>query len=430
MNLRTVLKNKFFVLGVVAILLTIALLASFLKPVKRKESVTEKITVPTVRITGAGFNLTKDYSQAMIEYNNPNTSVNIKKEGKIKVRGNSTALAPKKPYKIKFEEKQDLLGKGEFKDWVLLANAFDKTLLRNKLVLDFGQKTKVSYNPNSEFVEVWLEDVFLGSYLLVDPIEAKKGRIEIDIENNEFLIEIEPDWRMEEGVTYITTKNQLLFGVNEPEEVTEEQREFLQDFLDKAEAAMLSGDKEEYTKYIDLDSFVDFYIIQELFKNVDVAFSSTRFYVKGDKLYAGPLWDFDLSSGNANGVYYPDYGSNQTANAEGHKGIWATKLLWYDHLMKDDYFLEQVKTRYKELQKDIVNLYEDNKKGTNQIDTFMAQYEASFRANYTDAKWDIDKPYSEYERFPNSTYKNNVEFLRQWFKSRNEWLLTHWEINK
>jgi uncharacterized protein YjdB len=317
---------------------------------------------------------------------------------------------------------------GKYKNWVLLANAFDKTLLRNKLVFDFSEEIGLRYTPNFKVVDVWLNGIYIGNYLLGEPIEVNKDRVNIDTSKNDYLLELEAS-RFEGDVTYLTTeKYKMRFALNEPEILNEAQMDYLNNFFKDMESAISSGDYELYSKYIDIESFVDFYIVEEYFKNVDVSFSSTRFYIKNDKLYAGPVWDFDLSAGNANNNN-PDYLTYNNVDSTGnsYEGLWADEIVWYKVLFRDNYFFNKVKNRYAELQGSIVNLYENNEKGKNKIDALLEENTVSFYNNYTEAGWDVSVPTNVLERYPDSTYEENVEFLRQWLKNRNEWLLSYWE---
>lgn len=132
----------------------------------------------------------------------------------------------------------------------------------------------------------------------MEPIEANKGRVDIETDNNEYLLELKSS-RVEDGAEYVKTDKGMRFVLNEPEELSNVQRQYLSKFLNDAEKSISGLNYINYSNFIDIDSFIDFYIAEEFSKNVDVAFSSTRFYIKDNKLYAGPVWDFDLSSGNA-----------------------------------------------------------------------------------------------------------------------------------
>jgi hypothetical protein len=119
----------------------------------------------------------------------------------VKLRGNSTSKAEKKPLKIKLSSKQSLLGMDKGKKWNLLANAFDKTLIRNKLCLDLGEKMGLAYLSQSRFVDVYYNDELMGNYLITEPVEAGTGKVEIEENGSDFMIELERE-RYESDVTY------------------------------------------------------------------------------------------------------------------------------------------------------------------------------------------------------------------------------------
>ncbi len=344
---------------------------------------------------------------------------------KVKVRGNSTSSGEKKPFNIKFSGKTDVLGMGKNKKWCLLANCYERTLIRNQTVFDFADSIGLAYTPSYRVVDVYMNNRFLGSYLLTDAVEASESRVDIDNEANEFILE--RDARTDEGTTYFTTPYYgLRLGINEPEEPTAEQYNWLMDFINKAETALRSGDYEEIQKYFDIDSMIDFYIVLELFKNVDVDTGSTRFYIKGDKIYGGPCWDFDLSSGNCSSSYYTTY-NNIYSSGNSWEGLWCN-CLWFRPLLQYPDFKEALYDRYLDLQDEIVNLFADNILGRNYIDTTVEKYWGSISRNYNEAGWKIGKVYSELERIPDKTYEENLEFFRSWLEKRNEWLLSKWDL--
>lgn len=115
---------------------------------------------------------------------------NFENFGYIKKRGNSTAQSPKRPYNIKFDEKVDFLGMGKAKKWVLLSNPFDPTLIRNKLIYDLASNLSFAFSPKSYFIDVWLNDVFMGNYQISEKIEFQKNRIPYSTENGDFLFEV------------------------------------------------------------------------------------------------------------------------------------------------------------------------------------------------------------------------------------------------
>ena len=343
----------------------------------------------------------------------------------VNVRGNSTSSAYKKPYNIKFESKTDVLGMGKNKKWSLLANCYDKTLIRNAVVMDFAKELGVPYTPDYRFVDVYVNDELHGSYLLIDSIEVGETRVDIGLDNNEYLLEL--DWNPEDSDCYYfySFGGGLKFAINEPEidELTREQQKYVEDLVADAEDALLYGDFEEIQKYFDIESMAKFYLTLEFFRNIDVATSSTRFHIKGGKIYGGPVWDFDLSSGN----YNVDYYGTDTLEQRFH----ATKMKWFGELVKFDEFQSIVNEYFLEMQDTIVNLYADNLIGVNKIDTMIETYGASFDRNHNEAGWApnvVHHSSMQLERHPDETYEENVEFYRNWLKERNEWLVEEWGL--
>jgi hypothetical protein len=165
---------------------------------------------------------------------------------------------------------------GKNKKWCLLANCYERTLIRNQTVFDFADSIGLAYTPSYRVVDVYHNNKLLGTYLLTDAVEASETRVDIDNEANEFILE--RDARTDEGTVYFTTNRYgIRLGINEPEEPTTAQYNWLMDFLKNAENALSSGNYDNVKKYFDIDSMIDFYIVLELFKNVDISsFMSVR----------------------------------------------------------------------------------------------------------------------------------------------------------
>lgn len=349
------------------------------------------------------------------------------KDSSIKIRGNSTSSGAKKPYNFKFSGKTEILGMGKAKKWCLLANCYEKTLFRNEMVFDFARNSTVlQYTPDSRFVDVYLNGVLQGNYILCEAVEASSSRVDIDIDNGEYLLE--RDVREDEGTVYINSPMLgIRFGINEPEEPTQAQVDELNSFLYKAEKALNSKDITEIEKYFDLESIVDFYIVLEYFKQVDVSVGSTRFYIKNGKIYGGPVWDFDLTMGNCLASYYTAY-NNVGGSGKSCEGIYCN-VDWFRYFNRVPEFEEMRNERYLELQSEIVNLYTDTGAGKNYMDTVLDTYGDSFARNYDEAGWKVDVVYSSLERIPDKTYEQNVAYLRTWLKERNEWMLKNWGLD-
>lgn len=362
--------------------------------------------------------------------------------GTANTRGNSTVYADKKAYNFKFDSNYDLLGLGKAKKFSLLANAFDKSLLRNKLAMDLGNAMGIPYNSSSTFVDVYVDGKYLGNYLLIESIEEGEERVNIDSENDKeynsnVLLELENSGRNEEGCTYITTSTYgERFVMGSPEKADDITEDFFAqkvtdttNALNAFEKALASNDYAAFSTLMDVESFVNFYIVTEFFKQQDIAFSSTRFFIQDGKLYAGPLWDFDLSSGNLNTGYY-------TADDQSPEGYHTTVNKWFNALMQNATFKRLVKERFNEMLPTIKSLYEGE---GNTIDALLAEMGTSAALNYTStaengAGWNISAKdsgdgYSYANSYNFSSYEESVEHFRKWLADRTAFLEEEWAID-
>lgn len=405
---------------------------------KKEESdtpvVEERYDVPKVYIYSGKNQINAEaYTSCkivIVEEKGESSATITDESSKIKIRGNSTSAGYKKPFNIKFSEKTDVLGMGKNKKWSLLANCFDKTLIRNQVAFDIAKALNIPYTPDYRVVDVYVNDVLQGSYLLVDSIEVGPTRVDIDTTGNEFLLELDKNPEDPECKYLTTSKYGIKFAINEPElaDLTAEQLSYVKTFLKDAENALASKNMKEIKKYFDIESMASFYLIQEFFRNVDVNTSSTRFHIKDGKIYGGPVWDFDLSSGNYCREYYTTMFDRR---GNSYAGLFATKMPWFGALTEIKEFQDIVNQKFLDNQALFVNLYADNELGQNHIDETIETYSESFSRNHNEAGWDVSKIHTSGfigERKPDATYEQNVEFYRKWLKDRNEWLLDEWGL--
>ncbi len=350
----------------------------------------------------------------------------------IRIRGNSTSLASKVGYNIKLSKKTSLFGMAKIKKWALLANAYDKTTMRNAIALNFGEQLGMDFVSDYKMCEVILNGTYLGSYMLVESVGVSEDRVDINLDNNDAMFELEMDYtRQKEDVTYFYTSHYgMCFGVEEPEVPTAKQVVSWVNILNTVELAIKSGDMNEIEKYINVDSFVQVYIANEYLKNVDVWMSSMRFYLKDGILYAGPIWDYDLSMGNADHTYYDDY-CNYQYSEKSCTGAWATRHAWFADLMKCSDFFKLVADKYLEMQPVIISYYEGE---GNFIDTFLNENWELLNRTYKPwseggANLQVDVALGKYEMRPLKTISANVEYLRTWLKNRNAWMLTYLHLD-
>ena len=278
----------------------------------------------------------------------------------IKGRGNSTWNQPKKPYRLKLGKAAALLGMPSSKHWVLLANFLDKSALRNSIAFELGAKSSLAWTPKSRFVEVVLNGKYVGLYQLVEQIRLDKQRINIDALSEDdttgdaltggYHIERDARWDAKIEPGFLSSKSQP-FTLKDPEEPTPEQLAYIKGYVNSTESAIFgTGFKDPvsgYAKYIDVPSFIDWFLIHEYLRVNDAWYSSTNMYKpRLGKLYAGPLWDFDLSMGTPN----PSSSMPPT-------GAWvATRSIWFKRLLEDPAFLTAVKARWKELRPAVSSL--------------------------------------------------------------------------
>lgn len=320
-----------------------------------------------------------------------------------KRHGNTTLRTSKSPYRFKLSENTDLLGLGKAHNFILLANAMDKTLMRNTVALYLGHSLGLPYTSEFCYADVYVDGAYKGNYLLVEPVSAYSSRVDINPSQHEYLIEI----NRRDYFQYVTPVCNFSLSVKVPERLSKEESDWLNGFFSEAETALKEEDTDKIFSLFDIDSFVDCYIIYELTKNYDTNRFSTYFYIQNGVLHSGPIWDFDLSCGNI---------MTDTA-FDG----WVSKGSWWELMFNLEPVKELFAARYRELQPVIVNLYEDNALGTNYLDTVAEMYRESFDLNYT--IHDIGKPAYNIEIYPYKTYGENLEFLRTWLRDRNEWIL-------
>ena len=382
----------------------------------KKGTVTQIYISASEEVTNEGYVSCKI---AVVPSSKNETEFFYDSDSKIKVRGNSTALADKKGYNFKLSEKQDIFGFGKAKKWALLANAYDKTLIRNKIALDLEKEMGIEYASQSDMVEVWLNGKFCGSFQLCESVETGKDRVDINISKGDALLELESQ-RIESDVSYITAaESGIRFAINEPEELPDKEKTELNAKLNTVDSAILSGNIDEIKKVVDLDSFAKFYVFSEFIKQVDFSFSSTRFYFKDGILYAGPGWDFDLSSGNI-GSGYPEY-AEYNNGGNGSSGLWVANFTWYEKLLECNEFRSLVKNVYKNSRSTLENVYKDNEKGQSKINRLLSAYKGSFIRNYSSTGWTFATDTS-YGKIIDTDYDGYVSYLKNWFSERLEFL--------
>lgn len=369
----------------------------------------------------------------------------VNNSGTIKRRGNSTSLADKPAYNISFDKKAEVMeGRAKGKKWCLLANAYEKSLLRNKLAMDLGLYAGGIAAAAEYYVDLYIDGVYQGNFVISEPAECGRSGCEYDDSetSDELLFEWEDNEKTEDECLYYRgPKTNVRFVTEDTVDTSSTRYQKWVSTLTTFETALVNTSSDDVFHYMDVDSFVSMYVVNELFQTVDFGYSSVKFYITYDAtsgaptIHAGPLWDFDLSSGNSS------FAENRTYDTFRGQNVNA----WFGYLMKNETFKSKVIEKYKQLQPRIQNIYKDNQLGTNQITKLSTAIEASRIRNYSPkssggAGWSESAAdgaeysiyaysYSTVAPYSTYTYAQHVDYLRTWLQNRNEWICSQWGIN-
>jgi hypothetical protein len=355
--------------------------------------------------------------QFKIEANTADPAWNFEAPTQIRGRGNSTwYLHPKKPYKIKLLTKTSLMGMPADKEWVLLANYSDKTLLRNTVAMELSNRFGLPYAPRSRAVEVFLNGKYEGAYQLMENIKISTSRVNIpkltsadiagDAVTGGYLLEID---QRRDGTIIYDTAHGLPIVVQDPDPIAPEQWTYISSYLQQTEDAIYSENFADpatgYEQFINSQTFIDWYLVNEIFKNQDAKFYSSIWMYKerGGKLSLGPVWDFDLGAGNV------DYDVTDDPT-----GWWVREGPWMSRLFEDPAFVARVEARWQELkagQIDTIFTF---------IDQNAAALDQSQKNNFQ--RWPILNVYVWPNPVITGSYDGEVNQLKQWLTTRIQWM--------
>jgi len=398
----------------------------------------------------------------------------------IRVRGNTSADWVKKPYQMTMRQKTDFLGMGSAVKWNLLSNWSDKTLLRNKITYDMAARAGMAYSPESGFVDLYLNGEYQGCYQLCEKVEIAPERVDIrnletytlyepteeeldlaglaavskedpekggilQLENNisyrgydtqigteditgGYLLEIERPSRIYESASFFITGHGQPVTVKRPKYADKSEVSYIagiwQSFEDAlwAEDGINPGTGLYYTDYIDKESFLKKYLVEEIVRNYDASSTSQYFYKdadsEGGKIFAGPVWDYDMSLGNP--IMSPLTNQNYISSVSPY-GLFAALpmddfSLWYRLYEKAD-FREGAARQYEEV---FLPLLKELEAGG--IDALAQETEAS--ALMDGVRWRRNKGADTAAR--KREYWDNVEQLRKFVETREHYLTGLW----
>ena len=215
----------------------------------------------------------------------------------VKGRGNATWNQDKKPLQLNFNRKVDLLGLGERRKWILLANYYDVTNLRTDAAFYLERMLGEKYAYSGEFVDLYVDDGYEGLYYLTRAIEIDKSAVDLKSPLG-VLVELDNVYGKLEERYYVSGNGEVFTAKDAVAEdnVDAAMDDFLKDF-NILEIAIKQKDYARIEKVIDVESFAQYFLISEFTANIDSYFTSVYFYKDGknDKIHAGPAWDFDRS---------------------------------------------------------------------------------------------------------------------------------------
>ncbi len=350
---------------------------------------------------------------------------------RIRGRGNSTWNMEKKSYRLKFDDDICLMsengGDTLNKDWTLLANHCDKSLIRNHLALSMGKKLDgISWSPYTELVDVYLNGEYRGVYMLCEQIEVGDKRVDIpDGEEDDigFLLELDNYGEGEYLVDYVTILGQKYSVKSDIKD--KEQTIALKLHMETLMNVIKKGDRAEVEKGVDIASAVDMYLLHELMRNVDTGYSSFFMYFDsphGKMTFTAP-WDFDLSTGNTTAS--PSSIGLHVAHCMDEDGKYLkTVNTWFAALMSHEWFREEVKDRYNEMKDELLATVDE-------CCDFAYENMAALDRNF--AKWNVMAKKINQEPDNILKMKNctaQVDFLKAWIYERAAWLSEYYNSDE
>ena len=339
----------------------------------------------------------------------------------VKGRGNASwNKYPKKSYRIKLDGSESLFGLAENRDWVLTSNYGDKSLIRNCVAHEIASVMDgLEFTSTHISVNFYLNGEYLGVYTFADKIEVGSGRLDIsedpesparDEKDIGFLIEFGWDYQSANVYArdFFDTKYAKRMYVKEPEITQKYSADMnaVMSYVQKAENAIVSG--KNWQDYVDMDSWVDWFIVTELTMNTESAFYRSCYIWRkaGGKLMLGPVWDFDKAFGN------------HSMDIKGYRGWCTTETPsigtnWLDFLIRQQDFKSAVKTRWNEKKDELLAT------ALAAVDSRSAELEGSWQQNFT--KWNILAKKSGAANVGTdkyTTYEGQIEFLRDFITDR------------
>lgn len=413
----------------------------------------EEINFPSMNITTINNQEIVDDPKINAELSVLEDQIETKYNIGIEIRGSSSQMFPKKSYgfETKTEDYSDDLdvsigGFSEEEDWILYGPYSDKSLIRNKLTFDLSNAIGFKAS-NTKFYNLSINGDAKGLYVLMEKIKRDSNRVDISKNNSEsvdagYIIKIDKPTGDGESCStcydssysfrsnFDTNANQsadseiyFIYDYPKPKNITDNQKEFIFTTINEFETILASNNFDDpidgFEKVIDVDTFIDFFIINEITKNPD-GFRLSTYMNKdtGGKLKMGPIWDFNLAFGN---VDYCDgmnpegwiYNFNSICPGD----IWQVPF-WWRRLMESPSFKNKLKDRWQTLRSNTLS----DSSITNRIDSYLEYLNSNKVVNQNFYRWTILGQYVWPNYFVGATHESEIDFLKGWINQRLNWM--------
>ena len=358
----------------------------------------------------------------------------------IEYRGSSSQSFPKKAYALETQDSIgnnnniSLLGMPIENDWILYAPYTDKSLMRNFITFDLGRKMG-NYSPRTVYCELVVNGEYRGIYILMEKIKRDNDRIDIakldfddlagDSLTGGYIIKVDK-YTGTGGADWVSNfpnigGDPLYIQYHYPEAsvMQPQQLDYIENFVDSFESALAGPNFMDsligYSKYINVNSFIDLYIINELSKNIDGYRLSTYMYKdrdnNGGKLTMGPFWDYNLAYGNAD---YCSGGITYGWEVDGGCGIY--NPFWFERLLDDTTYQNKLKCRWEYLRER--SFHKDSL--SDFIDSMAVYLDYAQQRNFQ--KWNILGNYVWPNYYVGNTFQDELIFLKDWIDARLIWI--------
>ncbi len=370
----------------------------------------------------------------------------------IEIRGSSSQTWPKKQYGFETRDDSDedqdvsLLGLPEESDWILNAPYIDKSFMRNVLIFKLSRDIG-RYAPRTRFVELVLNGSYQGIYVLIEKIKRDKARVDIskltpdentgDDLTGGYIIKIDkPDDDYFES-THPPPGNpsrviRYQYEYPKDDDISDKQKTYIHNFIAEFEDVMASPDYNNpingYLSYIDMNSFIDFMLLNEISKNVDGYRLSTFLYKdkesKDGRLKMGPIWDFNLAFGNVNyygGTEWTDWQIKLLKRDAACDDTFQVPFWWYV-LLQDSTFIAETNAQWQELRQTVWSTETILNYIDSMADTLNEAQQRNFEiwappGIFGGGFWPIPPIFYTF-----STYQDEIDYLKEWIQNRLNWM--------